>query len=89
MFSVRYYLYDAYPSEGYLKIVSSDGETEYNGSFFGNLSFTDILDIMDPMGGHDFYCVGIKGFKGIKIGGYYFGTAEKVNIVTNVPDPYE
>jgi hypothetical protein len=85
---VRYYLYDAYPAEGYINIVSSEGEIEYN-SFYGHLEFIDILDIQDPMGGHNFYCIGIKGFKGILIGDYYFGTAKEVNISTDIPDPYD
>jgi hypothetical protein len=89
LYYVRYYLYDTYPADGYINIVSPEGETEYNGSFYGHIGFKEILDIQNPMGGHYFYCLGIKGFKGILINNYYFGTAMDVNISNYIPNPYE
>ncbi len=80
-------LLKSFPAEGYIKIVDSNGETEYN-SFFGHLEFINQIDMMDPEWGHSFYCIGIKGFKGILINNYYFGTAKEVSIGTDAPDPY-
>jgi hypothetical protein len=51
------------------------------------LDFIETADYLDPRGSY-FYCIGIKGFKGMLIDNYYFGTAKEVNIGTNTPDPY-
>jgi len=86
MLTVRSYIYGHYPAWGYLKIVGSDGQTEYNHTFYGNLSFLhEIFNPNDPEEGI-IYCLGIKGFTGILINGHYFGTAKEVGIVTNAPD---
>jgi hypothetical protein len=90
-FGTLYYfeitMYDADPAEGYVKIVGPNGETEYNDSFFGQLEKMDQLSLGDP----DIsvvHCIGIKGFIGILIGNYYFGTAKEVGIGVNVPNSW-
>jgi len=88
MLTLRSYIYNHQPAWGYLKIVGPDGQTEYNHTFYGNLSFLhEIFNINDPEQGI-IYCLGIKGFKGMLINGHYFGTAKEVDIVTNAPDPW-
>jgi len=88
MLTIRSYIYGHYPAWGYLKIVGPDGQTEYNHTFYGNLSFLhEIFNPNDPEEGI-IYCLGIKGFTGILINGHYFGTAKEVGIVTNAPDPW-
>jgi hypothetical protein len=79
------FLYDANPAEGYVKIVGPSGETEYNDSFFGQLERINPPSLGDP----DIsvvYCIGIKGFQGILINKYYFGTAKEVGIGIDAPD---
>jgi hypothetical protein len=85
LYRVRYYLYDTWPAEGYVKIVDSGDEIDYTTPFYGHLTKIEIANIQDP-GGYFIYCVGIKGFKGFYMGGYYFGTAEKYDIRNQVPD---
>jgi hypothetical protein len=88
-FGTLYYfeitMYDADPAEGYVKIVGPSGETEYNDSFFGQLENMDQLSLGDP----DIsvvHCIAIRGFIGILIDDYYFGTAKEVGIGIDVPD---
>jgi len=88
-FGTLYYfeitMYDADPAEGYVKIFGPSGETGYNDSFFGQLENMDQLSLGDP----DIsvvHCIGIKGFIGILIDNYYFGTAKEVGIGIDVPN---
>jgi len=79
------FMYDVDPAEGYVKIVSPSGETEYNDSFFGQLERINPPSLGDP----DIsvvYCIGIKGFQGILIDHYFFGTAKEVGIGIEVPE---
>jgi len=83
---LRLYMLDAHPAEGYIKIVGPNGQTEYS-SFFGHLEFINEIWLQDPEM-HDVFCIGIKGFKGLLINNYYFGTAKEVDVRTDIPDPY-
>ena len=86
LYVIRLYVYDKWPAEGYVKIVDSGGEIEYTTPFYGHLGFITHYNIDDP-GAYWYYCIGIKGFKGLRIGDYYFGTAQEVDISNNRPNP--
>jgi hypothetical protein len=79
------FMYDADPAEGYIKIVSPNGETEFYNSFFGQLERIHEGSLMDP-DISNVYCIGIKGFIGILIDNYYFGTVKEVDIGIDVPN---
>ena len=85
LYYLRGYLLKAYPAIGYIKIFGPNGKTEYNVPFLGQLERVDELNFGDPEY-HDDYWIGMKGFKGILIGTFYFGTAKEVGIGITVPD---
>lgn len=68
------------PAEGYINIVTSEGEEEYNGNFYGHIHGLDGFGGYPSIDNLRYHYVGIKGFKGWNIGNYYFGTAEVIDI---------
>lgn len=71
------------PSNGTIHIVSSEGNQNITGPFYGQISIIDVPRIIYVI---DYYCVGIRGFKGVQLGSYFFGFAESVDIGPETPD---
>ena len=68
-----------HPAHGYVNIVHPDGtEEEYNGEIYGRIG--SIWPVLGSAEGQRHYMIGIKGFKGVKTGNYFIGTAEQVKI---------
>ncbi len=83
----RYILDEKIPAEGHITIISFEGKEEYSGSFYGHLDFIYDFSFYDP-DVSIFYCIGVKGFKGINLGNHYFGIAKDVYVRNNIPEPW-
>lgn len=88
--------YDAggyYASKGWINTIGLQGKWAYKGLFFGGFEEKHLLEPWNPRGIGRY--VGIKGFRGLALGGSIFlceffdcifiGYAEKVRITTEIP----